>query len=186
VYEYLRRSLGADVVTADHWVSGSRGVFVPGGDGGGDDRLGYDMVVHDATGRLGRPGPTTYYIEVKGQLSPTKKTIYLTDNEWRTCRAVHEGDAPARASRAPAPAWAGQPGAASVYVVVVVCLAPDPVRVLYWLEDPYALMTQGLIAIKPDRLAMLVNVPPLHVRARDPASGADAIIPAPPLLPGRM
>ena len=166
MFEYLQRSLGRETVTLDNWVSGTRKVFYPDA-APGDDRLGYDIVVHDRDGRLGASRPTTYYLEVKGQLSATKKTVYITDNEWRTCRSVHE------AASGPEAATAAE---ATVYVVVIVCLAPDPVRILYWLEDPYKLMSEGLLNVRPDRLAMVVNVPPLHLKSRDPETGADVLI----------
>jgi len=165
VYEYLRRSLGEATITPASWVSTSRRLVFPDDDHKGDDRAGYDFTFVDHQNRLGgatERGPLTYYVEVKGQLSPTKKSIYLTDNEWRTCRLVHE--------RGP-----DEPPA--VYVLVVVCLAPEPVRILYWLEDPYHLMNQGLVNVRPDRLAVVVNVPPLHTRGVDPATGADVLVP---------
>ena len=164
VFEYLRRTLGPDVVTLDCWVSGTRQIYYPD-TGRGDDRLGYDMVVHDRTGALAG-APTTYYLEVKGQLSATKKTVYITDNEWRTCRSIHEASASLAAGAVPE----------AVYVVVIVCLAPDPVSILYWLENPYRLMNQGLLNVRPDRLAMVVNVPPLHMRGSNPDTGAQTLV----------
>ena len=99
--------------------------------GEGDNTLGFDFEYIDTTGALGDPG-LHYMFEIKGQSAEWKRVLFMSSNEYNCCVRAHKERERKR------------------YVVVVVCLHPEPARIMFWLEDPEMMRMEGHLEMRPD------------------------------------
>jgi len=101
----------------------------------GDDK-GYDFWFTDLyTGESSNSSSsptTTYYLHVKGHISPDVREFILDDQQWEVANeCCKEGG--------------------SKYIIVGVLLYPHPARLMYWIENPFSLLKSSPIKFQIDR-----------------------------------
>eukprot|EP01113_Clastostelium_recurvatum_P030684 TRINITY_DN3749_c0_g1_i4.p1 TRINITY_DN3749_c0_g1~~TRINITY_DN3749_c0_g1_i4.p1 ORF type:complete len:206 (-),score=29.70 TRINITY_DN3749_c0_g1_i4:144-761(-) len=137
VYHYLnkRQHNGSTF----EWVSNTRNLVNPRSSNCADDK-GYTFWFSDSprggpgghphAGTRTRPpvAPTanTYYLAVKGHISPEVSQFTLNEDEWEVASTCRDGGL-------------------VKYIVVGVLLYPQPARLMYWIENPWSLLKSSPI-----------------------------------------
>jgi len=153
VFHYLKKNSQTTSNPFDEncWISSARMHYFPLSDElTCQNDAGYDFVYNDKEGALGG-GPAIYYIEVKGQMTESRRGTLITGHEWKVAQgfsrraAQEEGD------------QKEQTKLKEVYVLAIVALTPLPPKILFWLEDPPALHAQSLLVLQPSEFFLSIG-----------------------------